>query len=171
MVSSREKSTAQALAIGLLLLSSALSLWAKNDAIKERDAKLIRQVQEVSVLQLDPALLPPVSFEKWLHAEAGAGAEFHWEVNDCGEQTGTAADRGRESPMCVEAQADMKDRRTIVVSIAVGTFNKGAFGKPTVNFAQLVTPATTINLPHLSDMPAALIRTHDAAPPRVEIAK
>jgi hypothetical protein len=170
MVSSRGKPMAHALAIGWLLLSSALSLWAKNDAIKARDARLIRQVQEISVSQLDPELLPPVSFEKWLHAEAGADAEFHWEVNDCGEQTGTAADRGRDVPMCVEAQADMKGRRTIVVSIAVGTSKKGAVGKPAVYFAQLVTPATTINLPHLSDLPEALIRTHDAAPPP-EIAK
>ena len=169
MVSSRGKSMAHALAIGWLLLSSALSLWAKNDAIKARDARLIRQVQEISVSQLDPAL-PSVSLEKWLHVEAGADGEFHWEVNDCGEHTGTAADRGRDVPMCVQAQADMKDRRTIMVSIAVGTFKKGAFGKPAVNFAQLVTPSTTIDLPHLSDLPAALIRTHVPAPPP-EIAK
>jgi hypothetical protein len=160
---------ARATAIGLLLLSSALSLWAENDATKVRDARLIRQVQEISVSQLDPAL-PSVSFEKWLRVEAGADAEFHWEVNDCGEQTGTAADRGRDFPMCVEAQADMKDRRTIVVSIAVGTSKKGVVGKPAVYFAQLVTPAKTMNLPHLSDFPAALIKTHDAAPPP-EIAK
>jgi len=169
MVSSRGKSMAHAIAIGCLLLSSALSLWAKNDAIKARDARLIRQVQEISVSQLDPAL-PSVSFQKWLHVEAGASSEFHWEVNDCGEQTGTAADRGRDVPMCVEAQADMKDRRTIGVSIAVGTSKKGVVGKPVVYFAKLVTPATTINLPHLSDLPAALIKTHDAAPPP-EIAK
>jgi hypothetical protein len=143
-------------------------LRAKDGVTKDRDARLIRQVQEIPVSQLDPAL-PPVSFEKWLHVEAGADAGFHWEVNDCGEQTGAAADRGRDFPICVEAQADMKDRRAIVVSIAAGTFKKGAFGKPTVNFAQLVTPNTTINLHHLSDMPAALIKTHVSSP--VEIAK
>jgi len=159
---------ANATAIGLLM-SSALCLWAQDGATKARDTRLIRQVQEISVSQLDPALRP-VSFEKWLHVEAAADADFHWEVNDCGEQTGTTADRGSDFPMCVEAQANMKDRRTIVVSIAVGTSKKGAVGKPVVYFAQLVTPATTVNLPHLSDLPAALIRTHDAAPP-VEIAK
>jgi hypothetical protein len=160
---------AKATAIGLLMLASALCLWAKDGVTEARDARLIRQVREISVSQLDPAL-PPVSFEKWLHVEGGADAGFHWEVNDCGEQTGAAADRGREFPMCVEAQANMKDRRTIVVSIAVGTSKKGVVGKPTVYFAQLVTPATTINLPRLSDLPAALIRTHDVAP-SVEIAK
>jgi hypothetical protein len=159
---------ANATSIGLLLMSSALCLWAQDGA-KARDARLIRQVQEISVSQLDPALRP-VSFGKWLHVEAGADAEFHWEVNDCGEQTGTTADRGRDFPMCVEVQSNMKDRRTIVVSIAVGTYKKGVVGKPAVYFAQLVTSATTINLPHLSDLPSALIRTHDAAP-SVEIAK
>src|SRR5271165_3689883 len=98
--------TANATAIGLLLMSSALCSWVQHSATKALDARLKRQVQEISVSQLDPAL-PPASFEKWLHAEAGADAEFHWEVNDCGEQTGTAADRGRDLPMCVEAQADM----------------------------------------------------------------
>jgi len=156
--------------ISVLLMPIALCLGALGDDVtKARDARWIRQVQEISVSQLDPAL-PPVSFEKWLRVEAGAGADFHCEVNDCGEQTGTTADRGRDFPMCVEAQSDMKDRRKIVVSIAVGTSRKGAVRKPTVYFAQVVTPATTINLPHLSDLPAALIRTHDAAPPP-EIAK
>ena len=61
MVSSRGKSMAHAIAIGGLLLSSALSLWAKNDAIKARDARLIQQVQEIPVSQLDPAL-PSLSF-------------------------------------------------------------------------------------------------------------
>jgi hypothetical protein len=154
--------------IGLLLMSSILCLWAQDGATKARDARLIRQVQETYVSQLDSAL-PPVSFEKWLHVEAGADAEFHWEVNDCGQKTGTIAEHGHDLPTCVEAQADIKDQRTIVVSIVVGTLKKGASGKPNVNFIQLVTPSTTINSHHLSDIPAAVIRTH--VPPNVEIAK
>lgn len=155
--------------IALLLMSSAIALWAQDGATKTRDAKLIRQVQQVPVSQLDPAL-PAVSFERWLYVEAGADAEFHWEVKHRGEQTGTTAESGRYFPTCVEVQANMKDRRTIVVSIAVGMSKKRMVGKPLMNFAQLVTPATKINLPHLSDLPETLIRTHDAAP-SVEIAK
>jgi hypothetical protein len=131
-------------------------------------SQLIRQVKQISVAQLDP-VLPSVSFEKWLGVEAGADAQFHWEVNDCGEQTGTAADRDSDFPMCVEAQADMKDQRAIVVSVVVGTFKKGTFGTPSVFFAQLVTPRKTINIEHLSDFPAAIIKTHE--PVRPEIAK
>lgn len=153
-------------AVAIVLLAMASALWAQTDAIKERDDKLIRQVQQISVAQLD-SVLPAVSFEKWLRVEAGADAEFHWEVNDCGEQTGTAADRDRDFPLCVEVQANMKDHRTIVVSIAVGTFHKGAVGKPTVYFVQLATPRKTINLDHLSDLPAAIIKTHEPARPEV----
>jgi hypothetical protein len=54
----------------------------------------------------------------------------------------------------------MKDKRTIVVSVAVGTFKKGAFGKPTVYFAELITPRETIDIKQLSDTPHVLIRTH-----------
>jgi hypothetical protein len=155
---------ANATNIGLLLLS--ICLWAQDDPSKTRDAKLIRRVQAIPVSQLDP-VLPPVSFEKWLHIEAGADAKFHWEVNDCGERTGTAADRGRDFPVCVEAQADMKDRRTIMTRIAVGTFKKGASGKPTLYLARLATQSTTIYLHQLSDIPVALIKTHEAVPPEI----
>jgi hypothetical protein len=150
----------------LLLMSSALCLWAEDRTSTARDAKLIRQVQQLSVSQLDVAL-PPLAFEKWLRVEAGADAEFHWEVNDCAEQA--TADRGVDFPVCVEAQADMNDHRTIVVSIRVSTLKKGAFAKPTLYFAKLVTPGTTIDLHQLSDFPAALIKTHQ--PPPVEVAK
>ena len=151
---------------GLLLMSSALCLRAEDRTSTTRDAKLIRQVQQFSVSQLDVAL-PSLAFEKWLHVEAGADAEFHWEVNDCGEQA--TADRGAGFPVCVEAEADMKDHRAIVVSISLDTPKKGTFGKPTLHFAKLVTPSTTIDLHQLSDFPAALIKTHQ--PPPREIAK
>jgi hypothetical protein len=153
-------------AIVLLSMSCALCVQAQTNATEARDAKWIRRVQETPVSQLDPAL-PSVSFEKWLRVEAGADAEFHWEVNDCGEQTGTAADRDRDFPVCVEAQANMKDKRTIVVSVAVGTFKKRAFGKPKVYFAELITPRETIDIKQLSDMPDVLIRTHVTSPPEI----
>jgi len=156
----------RSVAIVLLLMSSAICLLAENDAVAARDAKLIQQLKQIPVSQLDLAL-PPVSFEKWLRVEAGADADFHWEVNDCGEETGSPADQGRDFPMCVEAQANLKDHRTIVVSIAVGTFKKGASGKPTVSFVQLVTPRETIDIHHLSGLPAALIRTHVPAQPEI----
>lgn len=152
----------------LLVISSAACVWAQKNENDARDAKLIRQVKQLPASQLDSAL-PSMSLEKWLRVEAGADAEFQWEVNDCGEQTGTAEDRGRDFPMCVEVDARMKDQRTIVVSVTVGTFKKGAFGKPAVFYAQLNTPHQTIDIRHLSDLPIALMKTRGASNP--EIAK
>ena len=155
-------------ALIVVLMTSSTFVWPQKDAAVARDAKRIRQVKQTPVSQLDNAL-PSITLEKWLRIEAGADANFHWEVNDCGEQTGTAADRGRDFPSCVEAQAVMTDQRTIVVSIAVGTSKKGTVGKSILYFAQLVTPRKTIDLPHLSDLPLALIQTH--IPVNPEIAK
>jgi hypothetical protein len=154
--------------IGLLLMSSILCLWAQDGATKARDARLIRQVQETSASQLDSAL-PPVSFEKWLHVEAGADAEFHWEVNNCGQKTGTIAEHGARPPDVRRSSSRYKGPAHHRGEYVVGTFKKGASGKPNVNFIQLVTPSTTVNSHHLSDIPAAMIRTH--VPPPVEIAK
>lgn len=153
----------------LLLISIVSFAWAKDESIEARNATLIRQVKQTAVYELDHEL-PVVSFERWLSAEADADAEFHWEVNDCGARTGTSADRGRNVSTCVEAHALMKDKRTIIVSLAVETYKKGLIGKPSVHFAQLVTPSETIDIHRLSDLPAALIKTHREAP-HVEIVR
>lgn len=94
-----------------------------------RDRKVIAHTKALLVSQLDPKL-PAVPFERWLIKEAGEGAQISWEVNDCGEQTGTAEDRDSDFPLCVEAEAHMRDKRVIVVSIAVGTYQRGIAGKP-----------------------------------------
>ena len=53
--------------------------------------------------------------------------KIKYEVNDCGEQTGTSADKGRDFPMCVEAMADSLDVHISVV-LGVGTFKRGILG-------------------------------------------
>jgi len=71
--------------------------------------------------------------------------------------------------MCVEADAAMKDKRSIVIMIAVRSVKKGITGKPSVSFGELDTPGERISLSHLSDLPAALMKTHHQSNP--EIAK
>ena len=148
------------------LLCFTMLATAQADPNHARDAKAIAKQMPVSELD---STLPSISFEKWLGIEAGREADIRWEVNDCGEQTGTAADRGRDFPMCVEADAAMKDKRSIVIMIAVGSFKKGITGKPSVSFGELDTPGERISLSHLSDLPAALMKTHHQSNP--EIAK
>ena len=44
-------------------------------------------------------------------------AKFHWEVNDCGEQSGSPGETG-PIPLCVEVDVSLKDGREIVIFIA-----------------------------------------------------
>ena len=61
-----------------------------------------------------------------------------WEVNDCGEQTGNPeADKGRDFPICVEAQATLQKKRTLSISVSVGTLQTGV-QPDSVEFADAV---------------------------------
>jgi hypothetical protein len=127
------------------------------------DEKLIARVKDAPVSRLDPAL-PSIAFEQWLRTEGGTDARYEWEVNDCGEQTGSPAKNPSQIPTCVEADAWLKDGREIIIIISVsetdGTEKAQQFA---VFFAQLVSMHEKITLRHLSDLPAALVRTHEPA--------
>lgn len=67
--------------------------------------------------------MPKQRFDSWMRKIFGRG-KSSWEVNDCGEQTGTPADRGRDLPMCVEASIESIDLAVTVV-LGIGTFKTG----------------------------------------------
>ena len=115
-------------------------------------------VKAASVRKLDSAL-PAMSLEKWLRVEAGPGAQFHWEVNDCGEQSG-APNAETQIPTCVEVDAFLRDGREIVVLVANERPKKDGPPQWKIYVAQLVTPHERINLRQLSDLPVELIKTH-----------
>ena len=144
-------------AILLLLCAAAM----EQDPNSTRDAKLIAAAKQVSVHKLDN-LLPDLSFKEWLAKESGLDAKYHWEVNDCGEQSGSPDDTG-PVPLCVEVDATLKDGREIVIFIADDRPETAKATGPAdwkIFFAQLTTPHEKINLRRLSDLPAALIKTH-----------
>lgn len=158
------------LALLAALLLCVIFASAQNES--SNDEKLISQVKRIAVSTLDPAL-PSIPFEQWLRTEAGAGAKVAWEVNDCGEQTGSPGQNPSEIPRCVEADASLKDRREIVIMVAMPQDAKGKASDqtpPTVFFAQLITTREKIALKQLRDLPAALVRTHEPAK-NPEIAK
>lgn len=144
-------------AILLVLCAAAVA----QDPNAGRDAKLIAAAKEVSVHRLDNAL-PDLAFEKWLATESGPDAKYHWEVNDCGEQSGNPNDSG-PVPLCVEVDSSLKDGREIVIFLADDRPENAKNDAPPdwkIFFAQLTTPHEKINLRRLSDLPAALIKTH-----------
>ena len=68
----------------------------------------------------------------------GSRSKLAWEVNDCGEATGSAADKDRDLPVCVEARGRVSRGREIVVSVAVGTSRTGLTTSRDLAFASLI---------------------------------
>lgn len=128
-----------------------------------RDQKMIAYAKALPVSKLDTKL-PAIPFERWLQKQAGEGAQITWEVNDCGEQTGSAEESERDLPVCVEADARLRDKRVIVVSIAVGTYDRGISGKPATWWITVGhDPSRDEPLGSLSEVPERLSE-HDEAP-------
>lgn len=97
----------------------------------------IARAQNVLVSDLS-AGQPRVSLMDWLLGLVGAAT---WSIDDCGEQTGNPAlDAGRDFPVCITAQAMLPDGRAVLVSVLVGTQQKGVTGEPAFRSSGLVDP-------------------------------
>jgi len=130
----------------------ATSAWAQNDRYEKR---AIAYAKRLFVSQLETGL-PTQRFADWFSDTVGSQAKIKWEVNDCGEQTGTPADTGRAFPSCVEASAELNDGRTAVVRIAVGTFKKGISGPAAINYCVVEDPTGIRDVKNLGDLPRVL---------------
>lgn len=144
--------------IPLALLVLICAVHAQPDLNAARDFKIVASVKRASVHKLDDTV-PDLAFEKWLRKESGPDAQYHWEVNDCGEQTGSLADTG-PVPTCVEVDSTLTDGREIIILVGDDSPPRSKVADWKIFFAQLVTVHEKINLRRLSDLPAALIRTH-----------
>lgn len=139
-------------------LAFLLSVSVLQAGTQARDASAIAAAKKASVHRMDPAL-PDRPLEKWLREVAGPQARITWEVNDCGEQTGNPeADKGRDFPMCAEAQVRLKEKATLYVSVSVGTFKTGVRpGSVRFAYAVIEHPAGRAkSISKLSQVPEAI---------------
>jgi hypothetical protein len=95
----------------------------------QTQAAAISKAKNAVVQDLDKTL-PRVAFEAWLRGLVGAQAVMKWEVNDCGEQTGSPADRGRDIPLCAEVMVDLTGNRKLSLSLLVGSMQRGLAAGP-----------------------------------------
>jgi hypothetical protein len=144
-----------------LLLTSCL--WAQSSPADKAEQSTIASAKKILVSKMD-ARLPKVSLEFFLNYES-EGAPVRWEVNDCGEQTGNpSVDQGRNFPVCVEADFDVRHRSVSVV-IAVGTSNQGDHGTPGFFSGTITVPGgTSLSIRKLGDLPAQLRRPFPRQP-------
>jgi hypothetical protein len=126
--------------------------------IAASDAKAIEAAKTTIVRRIEPSL-PNKPFEKWLRELVGSQAVIRWEVNDCGEQTGNPSlDKGRDFPICAEAQATLSGNHKLVVSLSVGTSKSGVRSGPaTFCYAALIRPDGSHNwVKSLAQLPEAI---------------
>jgi hypothetical protein len=71
--------------------------------------------------------LPDEPIDRWLRAHLPAGYHLVWgdHMTDCGEGTGTAADRNRDMPMCLEAELREGKEIKGYLALFVGTEKRG----------------------------------------------
>lgn len=116
-----------------LVILMGLILMGPQPASEARDVKAIEAAQKTSANQID-ASLPKKPFGQWLRETVNPEAKIVWEVNDCGERTGDPSlDKGRDFPMCAEAQVVLSGKRKLFLALSVGTF-KGGVKPGHVNF-------------------------------------
>jgi hypothetical protein len=67
--------------------------------------------------------------------------EIAWEVNDCGETTGSPADIGRDLPFCVEASAALPGGRKLTLAFLAGTRKTGLGNGPLRLYYGAISPS------------------------------
>jgi hypothetical protein len=139
-------------------LAFALSMGGSQADTRARDARAIAAAKSTSVQRLDPSL-PDRPLEKWLRGVVGPQSQITWEVNDCGEQTGNPeSDKGRDFPICAEAQVPLKQKSTLYVSVSVGTLKTGVQpGSAGLAYAVIMGPGGSArSIRKLSQVPEAI---------------
>jgi hypothetical protein len=146
---------AAAFILTLLVCCSAQTKKSKRPRWnwQKHQAEVIDYAKKYLVSDIE-SNVPPISFEKWFQTTVGEDAKVDWDINDCGEQTGTSADRGRDFPMCVAANTVKNGFIYITVNIQFGTFSRGIMKmKPVV---RSITAGDEIGgewIDNLSDLP------------------
>jgi hypothetical protein len=124
---------------------------------EKHQTEVIDYAKKYLVSEIEPNV-PPMSFEKWFQQIAGKEAKIVWDINDCGEQTGTSEDRGRDFPMCVGAEVVKSNSIDISVNIQFGTFGRGITKmKPVVRSITVGDEIGGNWLDNLSDLPEYLV--------------
>lgn len=120
-----------------------------------RETQVVNYARRLKASALDSGL-PKKSIEAWFRSVVGPKARISWEANDCGEQTGTPGAAITDTPVCAQVTAKLEGDREVGISIGVGTYRKGIYGKPTVFYAYINDSGTLRNVASLTELPALL---------------
>jgi hypothetical protein len=98
-------------------------------------------------------------YQAWLGRTLGPDATITWSSDDCGEGGGATDD----VPLCITAEAQLRPRGRVIISIAVGSAKVGLGGKPALFFGMIegLGPRESIEPGDLSLL-ASKVRTAQA---------
>jgi len=149
--------------LSLWLWLLVCGLYAQSSPEEKKEKETIQHAKGLLVSTLDRSL-GKVSLEYFLKYES-AGAAIHWEMNDCGEQTGDpAVDKDGDFPICVETDFDV-DHRSITIFIAVGSSDKGISSAPALFSATITESDGKVkSLRQLGELPKELHRPLPKSP-------
>lgn len=148
-----------ALILTLLICCTAQTRKSKHPRWnwQKHQAEVIDYAKKYLISDIEPNL-PQINFAEWFEETVGKEAKVVWDINDCGEQTDTSADRGRDFPMCVEVSTVKNGFIYISVNIQFGTFGRGITKmKPVVRSLTVGDEIGGNWLDNLSDLPEYLV--------------
>jgi hypothetical protein len=92
---------------------------ARVDSFAVQESLAIATAKTATVGAID-STESTASFDAWFAALVGPDARIFWEVNDCGEGTGSSADSAIQIPLCVETRSE-GDFGTAFVWLVLGS--------------------------------------------------
>ncbi|MBO0798271.1 MAG: hypothetical protein J2P31_05565, partial [Blastocatellia bacterium] len=124
-------------------------------------------MRQLNVARLD-ATLHERTFASWIQRIVGRRAGITWQLTECGVSPGSKG----EIQACVETCALMPDERKVVVRTWVGSFKRGMYGEPKLQFAVVESRGEIFEASRLGDLPEMLRkplhRTPERGAPRVD---
>ena len=144
-----------------VLLSS--SLWAQHPYASKQEEAAIERVKTLQASSLDPDL-PKVTLEFFLKYE-GEGAPIRWGLSNCEQASrNPVADAKREPTVCVKAEIDLKDSRSPIVVVSLGTLKTHPSPVPKVFSVTIADQGRIREVRRLSDLPMELHRPLPRSP-------
>ena len=122
---------------------------------KKSDEELIAYAKKLNVNKME-SRLPQEELDTWLKSILRSTTKIEWEINDCGEQTGTEIDRQRDLPFCAGIEAKTKDGGKVILAILIGTDKKGLTKRPGVYYCLFEMNNKTKSINSLYDLSLAL---------------
>src|SRR5262245_59932112 len=143
----------------MVVWCSFLNNPIQTPSASEKQSLLVKQAvaetQRIFASELDGELTR-LPFADWFGKVVGSKAGVIWQLTECGEQADAPSKTTGDLRACAEVNALLPDNRKVILTIAVGTFNKGMIGTPTFDSGMIEQQEELYLIRRLRDLPGLL---------------